>query len=237
MGRAFEYRKARKMKRWDAMSKAFTRYGREIAISVKTGGADPDTNARLRAAIANAKGVNMPKERIENAIKKASSKEEKDFEEILYEGYAPHGIAILVETATDNPTRTVANVRMYFNRSEGSLGTSGSVSFLFDRKGVFRIPADAINLEEMELDLIDAGAEDIQTEENEIVIYTAFSDFGQMLKNLEEKKITITNSELQWIPKATTEIPEEQQEDVYKLIEKLEEDDDVNAVYHNMKEE
>ncbi len=234
MGRAFEFRRARKEKRWDKMAKAFTRFGREIAISVKQGGGDPATNPRLRMAIQNAKGVNMPKDRIESAIKRASSKEEKDFQEGNYEGYGPHGVAIFVECATDNPTRTVSNLRMYFSRGGGALGTNGSLDFLFDRKGVFKLPADGVNLEDLELELIDHGAEDIQMEDDQIVVYTQFSDFGAMQKALEEKGMNVTSSELQRIPNSTVELSEEQLEEVLELVEKIEEDDDVQAVYHNL---
>jgi YebC/PmpR family DNA-binding regulatory protein len=236
MGRAFEFRKARKLKRWGAMAKAFTRLGKEIAIAVKQGGPDPALNSRLRAAVQNAKGVNMPKDRIDGAIKRASSKDESDYQEVVYEGYGPHGIAIVVECATDNPIRTVANVRMYFTRSEGTLGKTGSLEFLFDRVGMFRFPAEGVNLEEIELDLIDAGAEDIEQDDNEIIVYTDFTSFGQMQKVLEEKNINITSSELQRIPKNTMELTPEQQEDINKLLEKFEEDDDVQNVFHTMKE-
>ena len=235
MGRAFEFRKERKFKRWAAMSKAFTKLGKEIGMAVKAGGPDPATNSRLRIAIQNAKGVNMPKDNIEAAIKRATNKDEKDLEEIVYEGYAPHGVPVMVETATDNPNRTVANLRVIFSRNGGSLGVSGSVGFMFERKGVFKFPAEGINLEELELDLIDAGAEDIHEDEGEIFVYTQYQDFGAMQKALEEKKINVTSSELQRI--ATTakdDLTEEQQEEVMQLIEKLEEDDDVQAVYHNM---
>jgi YebC/PmpR family DNA-binding regulatory protein len=235
MGRAFEFRRARKEKRWDKMAKAFTKLGREIAISVKLGGPNPDTNARLRVAMQNAKGVNMPKDKVEAAIKRASSKEEKAFEEVVYEGYAPHGVAVMVETATDNPTRTVANVRLQFNKGGGSLGTSGSVGFMFDRKGVFKLPAAGINLEDLELDLIDYGAEEIFEEDGEITIYTPFTEFGTMQKALEEKGFTVTSSELQRIPVTlAAPLTEAQEEEVLNLIDKLEEDDDVQAVYHNM---
>ncbi len=235
MGRAFEFRRARKEKRWDKMAKAFTRLGREIAISVKLGGPNPDTNPRLRVAMQNAKGVNMPKDKVEAAIKRASSKEEKDFEEVVYEGYGPHGVAIVVETATDNTTRTVANVRMYFNKNGGSLGTSGSVNFMFERKGVIKMPADGINLEDLELDLIDYGAEDIFVEDGEITIYTGFTEFAGMVKALEERKLPVTSSELQRIPtNFAPALTESQEEEILNLIDKLEEDDDVQAVYHNM---
>lgn len=234
MGRAFEYRRARKEKRWDRMSKAFTRYGKEIAIAVKTGGSSPETNSRLRVAIQNAKGVNMPKDRIESAIKRASSKDEKDFEEVVYEGYGPHGVAIIVETATDNPTRTVANVRLYFNKAGGALGTSGSLSFIFERKGIFKLPKEGQNLEDLELELIDFGAEDIQEEDDQIVIYTPFTEFGAMQKALEDRHIPLISSEVQRIPNTTVELTPEQEDEIMNLIDKIEEDDDVQAVYHNV---
>jgi YebC/PmpR family DNA-binding regulatory protein len=236
MGRAFEFRRARKEKRWGQMAKTFTKMGKEIAMAVKQSGPDPELNSRLRVAIQNAKGANMPKDRIDAAIKRASSKDEKDYEEVIYEGYAPHGIAILVECATDNTTRTVANVRMYFTRSGGTLGKTGSLEFLFDRLGIFRFPAEGINLEDIELDLIDAGAEEIEQEENEIVITTDFSAFGAMQKLLEEKGITVTSAELVRIPKNTVELTPEQQEEINKIVEKFEEDEDVQNVFHNMKE-
>jgi YebC/PmpR family DNA-binding regulatory protein len=235
MGRAFEFRRGRKEARWDKMAKAFSRWGKEIAMAVKISGPEPAANPRLRMAIQNAKGVNMPKDRIEAAIKRASSKDEKDFEEIVYEGYGPYGIAVLVECATDNPTRTVANVRMYFNRSEGTLGKTGSLDFIFTRKGVFKLSAANLNREELELDLIEYGAEDIFEENGEIFIYTPFADFGAMSKALEEKGIPVISAELQRLPNTTTELTEEQEEEVSVLIEKLEQDDDVQAVYHNIK--
>jgi YebC/PmpR family DNA-binding regulatory protein len=216
------------------MSKAFTKLGREIAIAVKQGGPDPAGNPRLRMAIQNAKGVNMPKDRVESAIKRASSKEEGDFHEVTYEGYGPHGVAIMVDCATDNPTRTVANLRHYFSRSGGSLGTAGSLEFMFDRKGVFRLPAEGVNLEDLELELIDFGAEDIAVEEGEIFIYTKFADFGTMQRALDERNLTVTSADLQRIPNSTTELSDEQIEEVENLIDKLEEDDDVQAVFHNM---
>jgi len=217
------------------MAKAFTKLGREIAISVKLSGPNPDTNPRLRVAMQNAKGVNMPKDRVEGAIKRAISKDEKDFEEVVYEGYAPHGVAVLVETATDNTTRTVANVRLCFNKAGGSLGTTGSLNFMFDRKGVFKLPAAGINLEELELDLIDFGADEIYEEEGVITIYTPFTEFGTMQKALEERKIPVTTSELVRVPTTfAATLTEAQEEDVLNMIDKLEEDDDVQAVYHNM---
>lgn len=234
MGRAFEFRKARKFKRWDKMSKAFSRLGKEIVMAVKEGGPNPDSNSRLRTAINNAKGVNMPKDRVDAAIKRASSKEEKDYEEVVFEGYGPYGIAVLVETATDNNNRTVANVRMYFSRAEGALGKTGSLDFIFTRKGIFRLPAEGLNLEELELDLIDFGAEDIYEHEGEIIIETAFTDFGAMQKALEERNLPVTSAELQRIPNTRVELTDEQAEEIEELIEKLEQDDDVQAVYHNM---
>ncbi len=234
MGRAFEYRKARKEKRWGQMAKTFTKIGREIAIAVKEAGPDPASNVRLRTAMQNARGANMPKDNVESAIKRASEKDNKNFDEIVYEGYGPHGVPIMVETATDNPVRTVANLRVYFSRNGGSLGTSGSVEFMFSRKGVFRIPAEGVDLEELELDLIDFGAEDIQAHDDEIEIYTAYTDFGKMQKGLEEKGISVTNASLQRIPMSTKELTDEQAEEVMALIDKLEEDDDVQAVFHNI---
>ena len=223
MGRAFEFRKARKFKRWDKMSKAFSRLGKEIVIAVKEGGPNPEGNARLRT-----------KDRVEAAIKRASSKEEKDYEEVVYEGYGPHGIAILIETATDNINRTVANIRVYLSRAGGSLGKTGSLDFIFTRKGIFRLPTEGLNLEELELELIDFGAEDIYEHEGEIIVETAFTDFGGMQKALEEKGLPVTSAELQRIPNTRTELSDEQAEDIENLIEKIEEDDDVQAVYHNM---
>lgn len=234
MGRAFEYRKARKEKRWGQMAKTFTKIGREISIAVKEGGPDPDTNARLRNAMINARGSNMPKDTVEAAIKRASEKGDKDFAEIVYEGYGPHGVPIMVECATDNPVRTVANLRVYFSRSGGALGTNGSVDFMFSRKGVFRIPAEGIDLEELELELIDFGAEDIQQHDDEIEIFTAYTDFGNMQKGLEEKGITVTNASLQRIPMSTKELTEAEAEDIVNLLDKLEDDDDVLQVFHNM---
>lgn len=234
MGRAFEFRRARKEKRWDKMAKAFTRLGKEIAMAVKQGGPEPATNPRLRVAIQNAKGVNMPKDKIESAIKRAAAKDSADLQEMVYEGYGPHGIAILAECATDNPTRTVANVRSYFNKLGGALGTTGSLDFMFDRKGVFRIAAENVDIDELELELIDYGAEDITTDEDEIVVYTQFGDFGAMQKALEEKGLNVINAELQRIPTSTTQLTEEQEEAVMGLVERIEDDDDVQAVYHNI---
>jgi YebC/PmpR family DNA-binding regulatory protein len=237
MGRAFEYRKEKKFKRWDAMAKNFTRVGREIAIAVKAGGPDPSINAKLRLALNNAKGVQMPKDRVEAAIKRAVSKDEGDFEEIVYEGYGPFGIAMMIECATDNPTRTVANIRMYFNRGDGALGTQGSVAFSFDRKGVFKLEKEKVQLDDIELDLIDAGAEDIREEEDLYLVTTSFADFGTMQNKLEELNAEVKAAELVRIPLNLVELPDEQMEKIYALIDKFEEDDDVVSVFHNMKEE
>lgn len=234
MGRIFEKRKHKMFARFDRMAKAFTRIGKDIAIAVKQGGANPDHNPRLRMSIQNAKGVNMPKDRVESAIKRASSKEEKDFQEIVYEGYAPHGVPVIVECATDNPTRTVANIRLHFSKNGGNMGNSGSVTFLFEKKGVFKLENGKIKLEEWELDLIDAGAEDIQQDEEETTIYTKFSDFGNMQKFLESKNLEGKSSALQFIPTTTKELSEEEQDEVLKCIEALEGDDDVQSVYHNL---
>lgn len=235
MGRVFEKRKYKMFARYDKMAKGFTRAGKEIAIAVKLGGADPQGNSRLRVAVQNAKGINMPKDRIDAAIKRASSKDEKGLEEVVYEGKGAHGIGILIECATDNPTRTVANVRMNFNRHHGELGKTGSLDYLFERKGVFRIKNENINLEEIELDLIDFGADEIEGDDEEIVIYTAFTDFGKMQKALETKKLPIISSELERVPTSTVELSEAEVAEVMELISKLEEDDDVQNVYHNMK--
>ncbi|GGZ50188.1 MULTISPECIES: YebC/PmpR family DNA-binding transcriptional regulator [Mesonia] len=236
MGRAFEFRKARKMKRWAAMSKAFTRIGKDIVMAVKEGGPDPDANARLRAVIQNAKSVNMPKDNIERAIKRASDKNQGDYKEVLFEGYAPHGIAILVETATDNNTRTVANIRSYFNKCNGNLGTSGSVEFMFDHTCNFRINAEGIDAEELELEFIDFGAEEVFEDEDGILIYAPFESFGAIQKELEDRNIEILSSGFERIPTTTKKLSEEEVADVEKLIEKIEEDDDVQNVYHTMEE-
>ncbi|MDN3204037.1 YebC/PmpR family DNA-binding transcriptional regulator [Algoriphagus sediminis] len=234
MGRAFEFRKERKFKRWDKMSKVFTRLGKEIVMAVKTGGPDPDSNPRLRTVIQNAKGAQMPKDRIEAAIKRASNKDEKDYEEIVYEGYGPHGVAVIVETSTDNINRTVANVRSYFSKAGGSLGTSGSVSFMFDRKAVFRFKAEDQDIEELELELIDHGLVDIDENEGELFVYTEFEDFGSMQKALEDRGIEVISADFQRFPTTLTELDEEQEEVINKMVEKMEEDDDVNQVYTNM---
>lgn len=236
MGRAFEFRKARKMKRWSAMAKAFTRIGKDIVMAVKEGGPDPDTNAKLRAVIQNAKSVNMPKDNIERAIKRASDKSQGDYKIVLFEGYAPHGIAVLVETATDNNNRTVANVRSYFSKCDGSLSTSGSVEFMFDHTCNFTISAEGLDVEELELEMIDFGAEEVFEDEDGIHIYAPFESFGAIQKELEERNIEILSSGFEYIPQVTKKLKKDEAEDVEKLLEKLEEDDDIQHVYHTMEE-
>lgn len=232
MGRAFEFRKARKMKRWSAMAKTFTRIGKDIVMAVKEGGSDPVNNSRLRAVMQNAKAANMPKDNVERAIKKATDKNTENYKEVLFEGYAPHGIAILVETATDNNNRTVANVRSYFNKCNGNLGTSGSVEFMFDHTCNFRIPAEGVDTEEMELEFIDHGVEEVFEDEDGILLYAAFENFGDIQKELENRSIEILSSGFERIPQITKQLSTDQQEEVLKLIEKIEEDDDVQNVYH-----
>ena len=234
MGRAFEARKQSKMKRWGAMAKAFTRIGKDIVIAVKTGGSNPDTNAKLRVVIQNAKGVNMPKDRIEAAIKRAADKDTSSYDEVIYEGYAPHGVAVLVETSTDNINRTVASVRSYFTKAGGSLGTTGMLNFVFERKAVFRINAEGLSVEDLELELIDFGAEEVEQDENEILITTAFEDFGNMQKALEEKGVHIISSGFERFPLSYMKVNAEQEAEIQKMLDKMEEDDDVNMVYHNM---
>jgi YebC/PmpR family DNA-binding regulatory protein len=234
MGRAFEFRKARKMKRWSAMAKTFTRIGKDILIAVKAGGPDPAINSRLRAIIQNAKAANMPKDNVERAIKKASSKDQGDFKEVLFEGYAPHGIAVLIETASDNNNRIVANIRSYFNKCNGSLGTQGSVEFMFDHTCNFRINDTGLDPEELELELIDLGAEEVFKDEDGIMIYGTFESFGAIQKYLEENKFEILSSGFDRIPTMTKELSEEQIADVDKLLEKIEEDEDVQNVFHTM---
>jgi YebC/PmpR family DNA-binding regulatory protein len=236
MGRAFEFRRARKEKRWANMSKTFTKLGKEISVAVKQGGPDPELNPRLRVIIQNAKAANMPKDNVENAIKKASAKDAATLEESNYEGYGPHGVAVWVETATDNPTRTVANVRSYFNKVNGQLGTSGSLEFIFDRKGVFTIPAAGIERDDLEMTLIENDAEDIQELDDDIIAYTSFQDFITMQRALETAGIAVTSAELRRIPNNLVTLTDEQAEDIIKLIYKLEEDDDVQNVFHNMNE-
>ena len=234
MGRAFEFRKARKMKRWSAMSKAFTRIGKDIVIAVKEGGPDPDSNSKLRAVIQNAKSVNMPKDNIDRAIKRASDKSLGNYKEILFEGYAPYGVAILVETATDNNTRTVANIRSYFNKCNGNLGTSGSVIFMFDHTCNFRIEKQNIDIENLEFDLIDFGVEEVFEDEDGILIYGPFDSFGEIQKALESKEIQIISSGFDRIPNNLKNVNEEERSEIEKLLEKIEHDDDVQNVFHNM---
>lgn len=240
MGRAFEYRKARKLKRWGNMSRTFTRIGKEITIAAKAGGPDPDVNPRLRALMQNAKAANMPKDTVERAIKKATEKDAGDYKEIIYEGYGPFGIAIVVEAATDNNTRTVANVRSYFNKFGGSLGTTGSLTFLFEHKCTFHVVAkEGVDLEELELELIDFGVDEIDfdEEENEIVLSAPFECNSEIQKYLEENGFEIKSSEFVRIPNDLKEVNEEQRAQIEKLLEKFEDDDDVQNVFHNMKEE
>ncbi|EAQ41157.1 MULTISPECIES: YebC/PmpR family DNA-binding transcriptional regulator [unclassified Polaribacter] len=238
MGRAFEFRKARKMKRWSAMAKTFTRIGKDIVMAVKEAGPNPDTNSRLRAVIQNAKAANMPKDNVERAIKKASDKDTADYKEVLFEGYAPHGIAVLIETATDNNNRTVANVRAAFNKCDGNLGTSGSVSFMFDHTCNFTIKKEdiTIDMEELELELIDFEVEEVFDDEEGVIIYAPFEQFGALQSYFEDNNIEILSSGFERIPTTTVKLNEDQKADVEKLLEKLEEDDDVNSVYHSMEE-
>jgi YebC/PmpR family DNA-binding regulatory protein len=239
MGRIFEVRKATMFARWDRMAKQFTRIGKEIAIAVKTGGPDPNTNPALRRCFQNAKAVNMPKDRVEAAIKRAMGKEMENYEEILYEGYGPHGVAILVETATDNHVRTVANIKSHFNKGGGALGNSGSVAFQFKKMGVFKLKPEGLNTEELEFDLIDHGLEEMgegtgENGESILVLRGAFNDFGKMQKALEEKSIIPVSAEVEWIPTTTVPLNDLQAEEVSKLVERLEQDDDVQKVFHNM---
>lgn len=225
--------------RWDRMAKQFTRIGKEIVIAVKSGGPDPNTNPALRRCMQNAKNVNMPKDRVEAAIKRAQGKEMDNYEEILYEGYGPHGVAILVETATDNHVRTVANVKSLFNKGGGTLGNSGSVSFQFRKMGVFKLKPEGVNSEELEFELIDHGLEEMgegtgENNEEVLVLRCAFNEFGSMQKALEEKGIATLSAEVEWIPGTTVELSEEQAQDVLKLVDKLEQDEDVQKVFHNL---
>ena len=240
MGRAFEYRKARKMKRWSSMAKVFTRISKDIIMSVKDSGPSPEANSRLKSLIQNARDANMPKDNVDRAIKRAVSRDQADYKEVVYEGYAPHGIAIIVETATDNNTRTVANVRSYFNKCNGRLGMSGSVEFMFDRKCYFKISRKDIDIEEFEFEMIDFGVEEIFQEYDEekdidlLMIYSPFSEFGSLTKALEDRGQEILYSGFERIPKETKKMNTEQHIEVEKLMEKIEEDEDVQAVYHNM---
>lgn len=240
MGRTFENRKLKMMKRGDRDAKAFTRAGRQIAMAVKAGGGDPDGNPSLRRAIQNALAVNMPKDKIKNAVEKASGlSDTSDYKEVIYEGYAPHGIALIVETATDNPTRTVANVRFAFKKGNGNLGNSGSVAFMFNQVGVFRLKPEDIERDELELELIDFGLEEMVDTQDEkgndlVALRCAREEFGNLQSALEERKLEVVSSGFEWIPTTTTELNDEQEEDVAKLIDRLEEDDDVQNVFHNL---
>jgi YebC/PmpR family DNA-binding regulatory protein len=233
MGRIFEKRKHKIFARMDKMAKAFTRVGREIAIAVKQGGADPSTNSRLRQAIANAKGVNMPKDNIERAIKKASS-DPTDFATVRYEGHAPGGIALIVECATDNTNRTVANIRSYFTRWGGNLGSSGSVEYLFEHKGEFVVNQGSFDEESLAFELIDAGAEDVELHDGQFFITTSFEDFGRMQKKLEEMNAEVVSAKSEFNPLSTTKLDPESAKKVLRLVEAIEEDDDVQAVYHSL---
>ncbi len=236
MGRIFQTRKATMFKRYAKMAKAFTKIGREIVIAVKAGGPHPESNPRLRMIMQNAKAINMPKVNVESAIKRASEKDSGNYEEIIYEGYAPHGVPVLVECTTNNPTRTVANIRMYFNRANGALGTNGSVSFMFDRIVLFKIDAKGLNKDDLELELIDFGLEDISLDEEhqQFIIQVQFSDFGKMQSALEERKIDVLETSKTYLPSTTKELTPEQEAEVMNMIEKMEEDDDIEAVYHNI---
>ncbi len=235
MGRIFEVRKSKMFARYDKMAKGFTRIGKEIAIAVKAGGPDPDNNAALRRCMQNAKSINMPKDRVEAAIKNALGKDQSNYDQVLYEGYGPHGVALLVETATDNTTRTVANVRAIFGKGGGNLGNSGSVSFLFKHVGSFKLNPEGIDADELELELIDFGLDELgEDSEGNLIIRCDFADFGNMQNALEEKNKTPITSELEWLPLTTVDISDDQAEEIFKLIEKLEEDDDVQKVFHNM---
>lgn len=239
MGRIFEVRKSTMFARWDRMAKQFTRIGKEIAIAVKAGGPDANTNPALRRCIQNAKSVNMPKDRVDAAIKRALGKEMDNFDEILYEGYAPHGVAVLVETATDNHVRTVANVKSHFNKGGGALGNSGSVAFQFKKMGVFKLDPKGLNADDLELELIDYGLEELgestgENGEETLVVRCGFTDFGNMQKALEEKNLTPISAEVEWIPSTTVDLPEDQAQEVLKLVDRLEQDEDVQKVFHNL---
>ena len=239
MGRIFEVRKATMFARWDKMSKQFARIGKEIAIAVKAAGPEPAANPALRRAIQNARSINMPKDKVETAIKRATGRDATNFEEILYEGYAPHGVAVMVETATDNSVRTVGNVRSYFNKFNGNLATTGSVAFTFNHMGVVRLNPEGINAEELELELIDHGLEEMgesvgENEEPVLVLRCAFGDFGRFQKAFEDRNITPISAEAEWIPTTTVELGEREATEVLKLIDRLEQDDDVQKVFHNL---
>ncbi|MCT6868973.1 YebC/PmpR family DNA-binding transcriptional regulator [Apibacter sp.] len=236
MGRAFEYRKASKLARWDKMAKQFSRIGKEIAIAVKAGGPNPESNPALRRCLLNAKGANMPKDNVERAIKKASGADAEQYDEITYEGYGPGGIAIFLECTTNNPTRTVANVRAIFNKFDGNLGKNGELTFLFDRKGIFTLDKSSLTMDwdSFELEMIDAGAEEIEEDDNEVIITSSFEDFGSINHKFEELGIEPKSAELQRLPNTTKSLPLEQAQTILKMLEKFEDDDDVQQVFHNM---
>lgn len=239
MGRIFETRKATMFARWNKMAKAFTRVAKELTMAAKSGGPDPDMNPSLRRAIQNARAVNMPKDKIDGAIKRASGKDTANYEELIYEGYAPHGVAVLVVTATDNPTRTIANVRVAFNKGNGNVGSTGSVAFGFNRMGVFRLAPEGVNVEELELALIDHGLEEMgestgEKGEPQIVIRCALQSFGEMQAALEARNLVPLASATEFIPSTTVQLPEDKAADVLKLVDLLEQDDDVSHVYHNL---
>jgi YebC/PmpR family DNA-binding regulatory protein len=235
MGRAFEFRKERKFKRWGNMAKVFTRLGREITMAAKTGGSDPNSNAKLRLLIQNARAENMPKDNVERAIKRAFEKDTSDYKEVIFEGYAPHGVAVVIEAATDNNQRTVANIRSYFNKYNGTLGTQGMLDFIFERKCRFTVAKkDGVNLEELELELIDYDADEIFEEDDTILIYADFQSFGPLQKHLEENGFEIKEFKFERIPNDMKTLTNDQKAEVEKLLERIEEDDDVTNVYHNM---
>ena len=239
MGRIFETRKATMFARWNKMAKVFTRLAKEITIAVKSGGPNPDNNPGLRRCIQNARAANMPKDKVDGAIKRASGQDQKDYQVVLYEGYAPHGIAVLVETATDNVVRTVANVRMHFKDYGGNMGNTGGVAFLFGRMGVFRLSPEGISQDDLELDLIDHGLEEIgegkgEKGESQIIIRCAFNDFGKMQAAIEERKLNVLSAELEYIPQNVTELPEDKAQEVLKLVDEMEQDEDVQRVFHNL---
>ncbi|MFK7756592.1 MAG: YebC/PmpR family DNA-binding transcriptional regulator [Flavobacteriales bacterium] len=235
MGRAFEYRRAAKEKRWGMMSRVFPKLAKAITMAAKEGGDDPETNAKLRTAIKNAKSQNMPKDNIENAIKRATAKDAEDYTEVNYEGKGPHGVLVFVECATDNTTRTVANVKSYFNKAGGGLVANGSLEFMFDRKAVFEFEkTEDLDLEELELELIDAGLQEIEENEDTVYLYADYTSFGDLSAALEEKNIDVQKSTLKRIPTSPVEFTDEQLEDIEKMLDKMEEDDDVQAAYTNI---
>jgi YebC/PmpR family DNA-binding regulatory protein len=235
MGRAFEYRRAAKEKRWDKMSKLFPKLGKAITMAAKEGGTDPDSNASLRTAIKNAKGQNMPKDNIEAAVKRANAKDAETFSEMNYEGKGPHGVLVFIECATDNPTRTIANVKSYFNKAGGSIVSNGSLEFMFNRKSVFEFEkTEETNIEEMEFELIDAGLEEIEAIEDKVFVYGEYTAFGSLSTELEEMNVDVVKSNLQRIPTSPVEFTEEQLVDIEKMLDKIEDDDDIQQVFTNI---